>query len=212
MMRTIATMFFAVSVTACTQATTSEAPSSPAASKPAASKPAAAASKPAAAMAAETGLPAAPERGDDADRKSKNGALDAEIAGVKIRVNYGRPQVNGRTIFGDLIPYGKVWRTGADEATTISFSKAATFAGQKVERGTYALFTVPGESGWKVILNSQAKQWGAYRHDTSKDVLTADVTAAAHDNTEALTFAAADGGIQMMWADVAVTFPVASAQ
>lgn len=208
MMRTIATMFLAVSMTACTQATTSEAPSSPPASKPAAP-----ASKPtAAATPVQTGLPAAPERGDDADRKSKNGTLDTEIAGVKIRVSYGRPQVNGRTIFGDLIPYGKVWRTGADEATTISFSKAATFAGQKVERGTYALFTVPGESGWKVILNSQAKQWGAYRHDSAKDVLSADVTAAAHDNTEALTFAAADGAIQMMWADVAVTFPVAGAQ
>ena len=208
-MRRIVLSTLPLAVVACAQSTSSEAPATKSAPAVAASKPAA---NPASAPAAATGLPDAPTRGDDAGRKSKNGELDATIGGVQVRVRYGRPETRGRKIFGNLIPYDKVWRTGADEATTISFAKAATFAGQKVARGTYALFTVPGESGWKVILNSEPKQWGAYKHDASKDVLKADITAAAHDNTEALTFAATDGALQMMWADVAVSFPVAAAE
>ena len=215
-MRYIATVSLAVAATACAQATNHE---TPAGAKNAASAPAkAAASAPAKAasmakeMAADMTMPAAPARGDDSGRKSKNGTLDAKFGDVMVKVHYGRPQVKGRTIFGDLIPYDQVWRTGADEATTISFSQAALVAGQKVERGTYALFTVPSEDGWKLVLNSQAKQWGAYKHDASKDVLKADITASAHDNTEVLTFASADNGIQFMWADVAVSIPVAAAE
>ena len=194
---------------ACAQSTTQETNKTASTSKPAA----AAASAPAAATApapAMAAFPEAPARGDDSGRKSKNGTLDAEIGGVQVRVQYGRPSVNGRAIFGDLIPYDKVWRTGADEATTITFGKDAMFGGQKVSRGTYALFTIPGAAGWKVVLNSQPKQWGAYKHDTSKDVLTADVAAQKHDNTEVLTFASAENALHMMWADVAVAIPVAA--
>ncbi len=204
-------IFLSVIVVAAACATKSEAPAT-SASQPAAaaaSKPAEAA-KPAEAMGAAG--PMAPARGDDAKRKSKNGLLEAEIGGVPVKVQYGRPKVSGRDIFGELIPYGKVWRTGADEATTISFSKDATFAGQKVKSGTYALFTIPAEEGWKVVLNSEPKQWGAYKHDPSKDVLTAAITAEKHDNTEELTFAAAGDKLQMMWADVVVSMPVAAAE
>lgn len=151
-----------------------------------------------------------PPRADDADRASKNGRLEAEIGGVPVIVQYGRPQVKGRTIFGDLIPYGKVWRTGADEATTLTLMEDATIAGEPVEAGTYALFTMPGKETWTVILNSVPKQWGAYKHDPSKDVLRAEVEAESDDPTEVLTFEADDDALVLAWADVEVTIPIAA--
>lgn len=203
---------------ACAQSSSNENPAAkPAATEKAdhaASKPADeaahAASKPA--MAAGDDLPPAPARGDDSGRKSKNGSLEATIGGVRVAVHYGRPQARGREVFGKLIPFDKVWRTGADEATTISFSKDAMFAGQKVARGTYALFTIPGEKSWTVLLNSDPKQWGAYKRDSAKNVVTQKVSATKHDATEALTFAATNDALQLMWDDVAVSIPVAAAE
>jgi len=94
-----------------------------------------------------------------------------------IRVTYGRPYKKGREIFGKLEPYGKVYRCGADEATTIRFDKDGTFAGKPVKAGTYSFFVIPNEGKWTVILNSQLGQWGAYDYSKykDKDVLHADV-------------------------------------
>ena len=94
-----------------------------------------------------------------------------------IKVTYGRPYKKGREIFGKLEPYGKVYRCGADEATTISFAKNGTFAGKPVKAGTYTLFVIPYADKWTIILNSQLGQWGAFKYDQykDKDVLHADV-------------------------------------
>ena len=94
-----------------------------------------------------------------------------------VKVTYGRPYKKGRPVFGSLVPYGKVWRCGADEATTITFAKDGTFGGKAVKAGTYALFVIPTETKWTIILNGNAKQWGAfdYEKNKSKDVLQADV-------------------------------------
>jgi hypothetical protein len=94
-------------------------------------------------------------------------------------VTYGRPYKKGRVIFGELEKYGKVWRTGADEATQITFKKDATFGGKPVKAGTYTLFTIPNEKEWTVILNGQLGQWGAYDYDKNKgkDVLQITVPA-----------------------------------
>ena len=81
-------------------------------------------------------LPVLAERGDDADRKSKNGHLAASIDGVSFAIDYGRPNVNGRKIWGALVPYGKVWRTGANEATTITLESAASIGGEALAAGT----------------------------------------------------------------------------
>lgn len=86
-----------------------------------------------------------------------------------LTVTYGRPYKKGRDIFGKLEPYGKVYRVGADEATTITFAKDATFGGKPVKAGTYALFAIPTESKWTIILNGQPKQWGAYDYEKNKD-------------------------------------------
>jgi len=94
-----------------------------------------------------------------------------------IKVTYGRPYKKGREIFGKLEPYGKVYRCGADEATTISFGKDGNFAGKAVKAGTYTLFVIPNETKWTIILNSKLGQWGAYDYSKNKDkdVLHADV-------------------------------------
>ncbi len=89
----------------------------------------------------------------------------------KITVTYYRPNVNGRNIFADLAPYGQVWRTGANNATTISFTDEVSLNGNKVAPGEYALFTIPGPDEWIIILNKTAKQWGAYSYKQADDVL-----------------------------------------
>ncbi len=97
--------------------------------------------------------------------------------GSDVKVAYGQPSKRGRVIFGGLEPYGKVWRTGANEATEISFARDAVFGGQPVKAGTYTLFTIPNSDEWTVILNSELKQWGAYGYDKIKDKDVATVKA-----------------------------------
>lgn len=87
-----------------------------------------------------------------------------------IEVTYSRPSKKGRQIFGALIKFGKVWRTGANEATEISFNKDVTFGGKKVSAGSYTLFTIPEAGEWTFILNSELDQWGAFTYDEKKDV------------------------------------------
>jgi len=89
----------------------------------------------------------------------------------KITITYSRPNVKGRKIFGGINPYGEVWRTGANAATTITFSENVIVEGNKVPAGTYALFSIPGEKEWTVILNKTAKQWGAYGYKEADDLL-----------------------------------------
>lgn len=88
-----------------------------------------------------------------------------------IRVTYSRPLKNGREVFGKLVPYGKVWRTGANEATEIKFYQDVDFGGKKVKAGSYSLFTIPAEKEWVVILNSDLDYWGAYKYNEKNDVV-----------------------------------------
>lgn len=97
------------------------------------------------------------------DRKDGEKAL--------VKVLYSRPYLKGREAFGKLEPYGKVWRTGADESTEIKFYQDATFGGKKIKAGTYSLFTIPGEKEWTVILSSDLDYWGAYKYKEANDVL-----------------------------------------
>jgi hypothetical protein len=88
-----------------------------------------------------------------------------------IEVNYSRPSMRGRKIFGGLQPYGEIWRTGANNATKITFSTPVKFGGTDVPAGSYALFSIPGETEWTVILNKVVGQWGAYAYDAKNDVV-----------------------------------------
>lgn len=87
-----------------------------------------------------------------------------------IEVTYSRPSMRGRKIFGTLEPYGKVWRTGANNATKVTFSTAVKFGGADVPAGTYGLFSIPGPDEWTVILNKVTGQWGAYTYDQKNDL------------------------------------------
>ncbi len=97
-------------------------------------------------------------------------ALKQRVGLTDIEIAYSRPGVKGREIFGGLEAYGKVWRTGANNATTITFSTPVTFGGAEVPAGTYGLFSIPGEKEWTVILNKNAGQWGAYRYKQEDDL------------------------------------------
>ena len=92
-----------------------------------------------------------------------------------VRVTYSRPQLKGRTV-GQLAPSGEVWRTGANEATEITFYKEVKLAGETINPGTYALFSIPGEKEWTIILNSKLNQWGAYTYDKNADVARVKIT------------------------------------
>ena len=100
------------------------------------------------------------------------------------RVTYSRPQKSGREIFGKLVPYGKVWRAGANEASEIKFYEDVNLGGKNVKAGTYSLFTIPGEKEWTIILNNDLDYWGAYSYNTKNDVLR--VTAPATESSNAV--------------------------
>ncbi|MFD1257155.1 DUF2911 domain-containing protein [Mucilaginibacter terrae] len=89
----------------------------------------------------------------------------------KVTLNYSRPNVKGRKIFGSLQPYGQVWRTGANNATVITFTDEVSIEGNKVPAGEYALFTIPDAREWTIILNKTTKQWGAYEYKQADDFL-----------------------------------------
>ena len=102
-------------------------------------------------------------------RASPHETFSETINGKKITVSYGRPFKKNRVIFGGLEPWGKVWRTGADEATTITLEGDAMIGPLHVIAGTYSLFTIPNENEWTLILNKTAKQWGAFKYDQAMD-------------------------------------------
>ena len=88
-----------------------------------------------------------------------------------VRVTYSRPPKNGREVFGKLVPYGKVWRTGANEAAEIKFYQDVELGGKPVKAGTYSLFVIPAEKEWTIILNNDLDYWGAYSYNAKNDVL-----------------------------------------
>ena len=101
---------------------------------------------------------------------------------LTVKVIYNRPSKKGREIFGSLVPYDKVWRTGANEATTFETNKDLIIEGKSLKKGKYSLWTVPNENSWKVIFNSQYGQWGVNsdgeaNRDAKNDVLTVDIKA-----------------------------------
>lgn len=105
---------------------------------------------------------------------------------LNIKVFYNRPYKKGREIFGVLVPYGTVWRTGANEATTFETSKDLQFEGKTLKKGQYSLWTIPGEETWTIIFNSEFGQWGVNssgeaNRDPSRDVLKIDVHAVQQD-------------------------------
>ena len=134
----------------------------------------------------------------------------------QITVKYSRPNTKGRKVFGELEPYGAVWRTGANGATTIAFSEAVTLEGKPVPAGEYALFTIPGKDEWTVILNKVTKQWGAYEYKEAEDFLrikVKPVTTKEKTETFAINFInvlPTKGQLQLAWENTAVVINMAT--
>ena len=151
----------------------------------------------------------------DGTIKSPRKELSGSIAGVPVVINYGSPAVNERVIYGDLVPFNKVWRTGANEATRITFEKDVLVGAdaKKLKAGTYSLFTLPkSKDDWTVIFNKDADQWGAYDYEESKDAVRAVAVATpAAEKAERMDFSLATDGIKLMWDDLVIQFPVGSA-
>jgi len=173
----------------------------------------------------QTAIPAVPATADpatsgknyevkvvDATIKSPRKELSGKAGDVDLVINYGSPAVNDRVIYGDLVPYNKVWRTGANEATRITFP-ADVMVGEsnkKLAAGTYALFTLPSsKDDWTIIFNKVADQWGAYDYEESADaVRIKGMAKPASRKAERMDFALDGNNIELMWDDLMVAFPV----
>jgi len=146
-------------------------------------------------------------------RPSPKASLMQNVGITEITINYNRPGVKGRAIWGALVPWDKVWRTGANEATTIEFSDDVWVNGNKLAKGLYSLHTIPGQSEWAVIFNSVASQWGSYSYDAAKDALRVNVKPETVDHREWLTFEIPEmttdtAKIVLRWEKIAVPFTV----
>lgn len=105
---------------------------------------------------------------------SPSASLEQQVGLTKVTIKYSRPGMKGRTIFGDLVPFGETWRTGANANTTISFDTKVSIAGQELEKGTYAIYTVPKKDAWDVIFYKDSNNWGVPQNwDDSKVALKA---------------------------------------
>lgn len=141
--------------------------------------------------------------------------LSQAVGLAKVSIEYSRPSVKGRKIFGDLVPFDKVWRTGANKITTIQFDKDLTANGQKIAAGSYGLYTFPGQKNWIIALNSDDKQWGAYNYDSKKDVLRLTVAAeklpklVEHFTIAFDKFTATSADVVLSWEKTAVRFTLA---
>ncbi len=149
---------------------------------------------------------------DKSTRPSPPKEVTGQIAGADIKLDYSSPAVKGRTIWGELEPYGEVWRTGANEATTIELSKDVSIEGQTLAAGKYAIFSIPNEDSWTIIFNKDTDQWGDSNYDEAKDALRVDVTPKALDEqVERLEFVVRASAIALRWDKLEVAFNVGPA-
>jgi len=144
-------------------------------------------------------------------QKSPRKQATGKIGQVSVTVDYGAPSVNGRTIWGELVPYNKVWRAGANENTTVSFSKEVTIKNTTVPAGKYGLFLIPSEEGtWDVIFSKKNDAWGSNGYDEKNDLLRIKLRANTIANsTEQMTFSIdKDNVILFNWDKVLLLIPV----
>jgi hypothetical protein len=132
------------------------------------------------------------------------------VSNGNVTVTYGRPYKNNRAVFGGLEKFGKVWRVGADEATTITFKNDVKFGGHNVKAGTYTLFAIPNEKEWTIILNKELGQWGAYGYKKENDIASVTVPITKTDKAiEQLTISIKpDNTVVIGWDDTQVSVPV----
>jgi hypothetical protein len=147
-------------------------------------------------------------------RVSQHARFTQRIGITDITIDYHRPLVGGRKIFGGLQAYGQVWRAGANDNTTIEFSDPVTVEGQTLPQGRYGLHMIPGETSWIVIFSKNSTSWGSFTYDQAEDALRVTVTPLTIENHEALSYdvdvpTPTSAVVTMRWEKVAVSFTVA---
>lgn len=149
----------------------------------------------------------------DLPRASQHAVLTQRIGITDITINYSRPLVNGRQVWGKLVPYGQPWRAGANENTTISFSDPVSIEGQPLAAGTYGLHMIPTESQWTIAFSKTNSAWGSFSYDQAEDALRVTVKPTATNFHDALTYDFDDlktdsAVITLRWEKLAVPFNV----
>ncbi len=152
------------------------------------------------------------QRGDDTERASKNGKLEGAIEGVNVTMEFGRPKVKERTIWGGLVPYDKIWRSGANEATTFTIDKNIVVEDKDLAAGTYGFFTIPGKEEWTIVFNNVAKQWGAGEYDEAQDALRVKVKPASAEHMEEMIFLIEGNKVILRWEKLSVPFEIGAAK
>ncbi|MGA8144923.1 MAG: DUF2911 domain-containing protein [Candidatus Acidiferrales bacterium] len=147
-------------------------------------------------------------------RPSQHAVVTQRIGITDVTINYHRPLVNGRKVFGGLEAYGKVWRAGANENTTITFTDPVTIEGKALDAGTYGLHMIPAEGDWTVIFSKAATSWGSFSYDQAEDALRVTVKTQPAEFHDALTYDFDDlkpdsAVVSMRWDKIAVPFKVA---
>lgn len=160
--------------------------------------------------------PAAQPRPMRLPQVSQGASVKQTIGLNDVTITYSRPGVKGRKIWGGLVPYNSVWRTGANAATTIQFTEDVLVEGQPLTAGTYSLHTIPGEKEWTLIFNRQADQWGSYSYDASKDAARVKVAPIAGAPQEWMQFRIEDPSLDsarvvLAWENLQVPFTVKNA-
>jgi hypothetical protein len=149
----------------------------------------------------------------DLPRASQHAQVSQRIGLTDITINYHRPLANGRQVWGKLVPYGQVWRAGANENTVITFTDPVTIEGQPLEKGTYGLHMIPGESQWTVIFSKDYKDWGSFSYKQEDDALRVNVKPQTAEMHDALAYDFEDVKanstvVTLRWEKVAVPFKV----
>ncbi|MDP4265534.1 MAG: DUF2911 domain-containing protein [Bacteroidota bacterium] len=149
-------------------------------------------------------------QGDKSKRPSPPATATGKIKEATITINYSSPSVKGRKIWGDLVPYDKVWRAGANEATIFETDKDIKVEGKTLAKGKYSLYAIPGEKQWTIIFNSATGQWGINRdgtttEDPAKDVLRVVVKSGKSESfNERLIYTVDSKGFALLWENLKV--------
>jgi hypothetical protein len=164
-------------------------------------------------MAALSGVSQAQSFVLDLPLQSQRAEISQRIGITDITINYHRPLVNDRKVWGDLVPYGKVWRAGANFNTTITFSDPVTIEGKPLDKGTYGLHMIPNADEWTIIFSKNSTSWGAFTYDEKEDALRVTVKPKAADMHNALTYdfdqlQPDSAVVELEWEKVAVPFKV----
>ena len=149
------------------------------------------------------------EKEDKSKRPSPPAKAEGVADGAKLLIDYSKPSAKGRKMLGGIEPFGKVWRTGANEATTFDVDKNVKIEGKELPKGKYSLFTIPGENEWTIIFNKTSEQWGAYEYKEAEDALRVTVKPGKTDKfVETFSISVEGNKVVLRWENTQVAFSV----